>query len=305
MSGTTWTKFFWSDWDTDPALRLCSFGAQGLWMRMLCIAAAHDQIGYVAVAGRGLNETSIARMTGGSESEVRDLLGELDQNGVFSRDRQGRIYSRRMINDAKRAAIAKKNGKQGGNPSLSKDTTNSTSDNPQDNGGLKTQEPEAIIQKEKPPTPLEGGAEDLGSKRRPRKALPDAFPTPELIEEQQQKARELGADIDLSTEADRFRNWAIGKDAKFVEWSAAWRNWAGKAIGWAPKAQGFTPRSAEPTDPWPKRLKNFRLNQYWHSDWGPKPGKPDCTVPTEALMSAGYQPPPAPVANTERQKAQA
>ena len=59
MSGTIWSKFYWSDWETDPALRLCSLAAQGLWMRMLCVAASHDPIGYVAVAGRGLDETAL------------------------------------------------------------------------------------------------------------------------------------------------------------------------------------------------------------------------------------------------------
>lgn len=149
MSGTIWTKFYWSDWETDHALKLCSFAAQGLWMRMLCIASAHDPIGYVAVAGRALDETAIARMTGGQESEVRDLLGELDRNGVFSRDRQGRIYSRRMVTDARRAAIARKNGKNGGNPSLGKGKGNSPSDNPPDNPSLKTQEPYANNQIER------------------------------------------------------------------------------------------------------------------------------------------------------------
>lgn len=152
MSGTIWTKFFWSDWDTDPALRLCSYSAQGLWMRMLCIAAAHDPIGYVAVAGRALDETSIARMTGGTESEVRDLLGELDRNGVFSRDRQGRIFSRRMVKDARRAAIARKNGKKGGNPSLGNNGGNIGGDNPPDNPGLKPQEPRANYQKKEEAT---------------------------------------------------------------------------------------------------------------------------------------------------------
>lgn len=146
MSGTIWTKFFWSDWDTDPALRLCSYQAQGLWMRMLCIAAAHDPIGYVAVAGRALDETSIARMTGGTASEVRDLLGELDRNGVFSRDRQGRIFSRRMVKDARRAAIARKNGKKGGNPSLGKGEGNMEGVNQPDNPRLKPQEPSANFQ---------------------------------------------------------------------------------------------------------------------------------------------------------------
>lgn len=149
MSGTTWTKFYWSDWESDPALRLCSLAAQGLWMRMLCIASAHDPIGYVAVAGRGLDETALARMTGCSGSEASELLGELDRNGVFSRDRTGRIYSRRMVTDARRAAIARKNGKRGGNPSLSNSERKTGSDNPPDNAPVKTQEPEATYQKER------------------------------------------------------------------------------------------------------------------------------------------------------------
>jgi hypothetical protein len=111
MSGIIWSKFFWSDWENDPALRLCSFAAQGLWMRMLCIAARHDPIGYVAVAGQPLELPGLIRLTGGTESELATLLGELDRNGVFSRDGKGRIYSRRMIRDAKKAATARRNGR--------------------------------------------------------------------------------------------------------------------------------------------------------------------------------------------------
>lgn len=157
MSGTTWTKFFWADWESDPALRLCSFAAQGLWMRLLCIAAAHDPIGYVAVAGRALDETSIARMTGGLESEVRVLLGELDRNGVFSRDRHARIYSRRMVSDAKRAAIARKNGLKGGNPSLGNNTPNPPPDNPPVKPPDKPQEPVAIYPEKNPAAETRAG----------------------------------------------------------------------------------------------------------------------------------------------------
>lgn len=143
MSGTVWSKFYWSDWESDTALRLCSLAAQGLWMRMLCIAAAHDPIGYVAVAGRGLKETDLARMTGTSESEVCALLGELERNGVFSRDRQRRIYSRRMLSDVRKSATARKNGRSGGNPTLRKDTVNRASDNHELKGDLKPHKPEA------------------------------------------------------------------------------------------------------------------------------------------------------------------
>jgi hypothetical protein len=148
MSGLPWTKFYWTDYSGDPALRLCSLAAQGLWMRMLCVAAEHNPIGYVAVNGRGLDETDLAQLTGVSESEVKSLLAQLDRNGVFSRDRQRRIYNRRMVEDAKKSAIAKKNGKLGGNPRLGKQTTIFALDNPQDMADVKPQKPEARSQKE-------------------------------------------------------------------------------------------------------------------------------------------------------------
>jgi hypothetical protein len=128
MSGTIWSKFFWSDWESDPNLRLCSLAAQGLWMRMLCIAAAHEPIGYVAIAGKGLEDAALARLAGCPQAELGALLGELEGNRVFSRDRQGRIYSRRMIADARKARLARRNGLKGGNPSLSKERAISPSD---------------------------------------------------------------------------------------------------------------------------------------------------------------------------------
>lgn len=164
MSGTTWSRFFWSDWQSDPALRLCSYAARGLWMDMLCIAASHDPIGYVAVAGRALDSTAIARMTGGAESEVAPLLDELDRNGVFSRDRHGRVYSRRMVLDAKKAKIASQNGKKGGNPSLGKSEGNPASDNPGLKAGVgdgvKPHLPLPTIQKNPVPDGTDGEPSD-------------------------------------------------------------------------------------------------------------------------------------------------
>lgn len=147
MSGTIWSKFFWSDWESDPNLRLCSLAAQGLWMRMLCIAAAHEPIGYVAIAGKGLDEAALARLAGCAETELGALLGELEQNRVFSRDRHGRIYSRRMTTDARKARAARKNGLKGGNPSLSKERVFPPSDKRRaragDKGGDKPQSPDS------------------------------------------------------------------------------------------------------------------------------------------------------------------
>ncbi len=47
MKKRPWGKFYWNDWQGDPCLRVCGLAAQGLWMRMLCLAAEADPIGYV------------------------------------------------------------------------------------------------------------------------------------------------------------------------------------------------------------------------------------------------------------------
>ncbi len=147
MAATTWGKFYWSDWRGDPALRACGLAARGLWMEMLCIAASHDPVGYVCINGRPLGAPDLARMAGATEAEVSGLLAELERNGVFSRDRRGRIHSRRMVRDAKRSEEGRKHGRLGGNPSLrgpkGDPATLNPRDNPPVNPGGSTQNPEA------------------------------------------------------------------------------------------------------------------------------------------------------------------
>lgn len=149
MSATVWSKFYWSDWLSDAGLRRSSFAARGLWIDMLCIAAQSDPIGYLTVKKVPLSVNDIARMCGGSEPEVGTLIAELERNGVLSRDRNGTIYSRRIIRDDKKTRTAQKNGKKGGNPSLWKREENPSSDNLPDKGDLKPHIPEATYQKEK------------------------------------------------------------------------------------------------------------------------------------------------------------
>jgi len=103
-------------------------------MRMLCIAAEADPFGYVLVDGVPPTHSDIAKLVGSTEPEVDLLMAELELRAVFSRNRAGIIYSRRMVRDEKKKKIAKQNGKTGGNPNLKKQTTIPPSDNPQDKG---------------------------------------------------------------------------------------------------------------------------------------------------------------------------
>ena len=89
-------------------------------MRMLCICAKGDPLGFLAIAGNPLDVTDIAKTAGVGSTEAEILMEELSRWGVFSRDRKGRIYSRRIIRDAKKRQEGKKHGKTGGNPNLCK-----------------------------------------------------------------------------------------------------------------------------------------------------------------------------------------
>lgn len=119
-----WSKFFWSDYDADEGLRVCSLAAQGLWMRMLCLMARATPKGELRIGGEPCTVLDLSRAVGETEETVTALLGELARRGVYSTTRAGVIYNRRLRKDAdisRKRAIA---GKKGGMASLGKQTNN-------------------------------------------------------------------------------------------------------------------------------------------------------------------------------------
>jgi hypothetical protein len=147
MTSNPWMKFYPSDWRSDPRLRMCSLAARGLWMEMLALMHDANPYGHLLVGTCIPSPEQLALLVGAMPSEVRGLLAELEAAGVFSRNGKSVIYSRRMVEDEKKAKIARKNGKAGGNPNLCKTKDNSPPDNPTHkphvNGEDKTQSPEA------------------------------------------------------------------------------------------------------------------------------------------------------------------
>lgn len=135
-------------------------------------------------------------------------------------------------------------------------------------------------EKNNPPTPQ-------GGRRKPKRPIPDGFPTAEAIAEQQAKARAAGANVDIANQAERFRNWSESKDARYADWPATWRNWCDKAIRDAPRtamASAAQRRGGDPNDRWRRWLREFTTNRYWPTDdAGPAPGRPGCRVPPEML----------------------
>lgn len=292
MSGVIWTKFYWSDWLSDPGLRRCSPGARGLWIDLLCIMAQHDPIGLLAVRGEGLSISDIARMTGVMETDVSTLLGELDRNGVFSRDGKDRIYSRRMTRDAKKSFTARKNGKTGGNPTLRKTTDNFALDKGGDKSGLKggvnTHMPGAICQ--------EPGGEDARACPAPRafESWERALLAIDGVRGSGLGISSMGPMAELQLEGFDLSAEVLPVVRSDVE-SATRRNRLNR-LSWATVARKIRearaepaaarPRSASQTTPipWDQRLEFARKNRTWDTrTWGGWPHQPGCLVPPELL----------------------
>ncbi len=136
-----WLKFYTSDWRADPALRMCSLGARGLWMEMLCLMHEAQPAGSLLVSGKSVTPRQLAGLVGAAPGEVERCFAELEAAGVFSRDDDGLVYSRRMRRDQRKAEAARAHGARGGNPSLKAGV----------NPGDKAQKPEARFQKRDAP----------------------------------------------------------------------------------------------------------------------------------------------------------
>lgn len=99
MNKLRWGKFFWSDWSDDPALGSCSLAAQGLWMRLLCIAAQGSPYGHVTINGAAPDTLTLAKLMRCKQESLTRLIGELERKGVAKRGACGCLVSFRMESD--------------------------------------------------------------------------------------------------------------------------------------------------------------------------------------------------------------
>ncbi|WP_052750051.1 hypothetical protein [Gluconobacter oxydans] len=242
MSARRWAKFWWQDWQRDPALRMCSLAARGAWIEMLCLMADANPVGRLLVNGRTPNMRQLAAVLGCSEKDANKLVAELEENGVFSRSDDGTIYSRRMVRDKVISDEASANGKKGGNPQIK--PKKSSKVKPEEDEGLtpslnqgstpplKHQEAEAEADTERKNSlrELESASDDAAPEPKPKssrakrgKRIPaDWYPSPEL----QAFARKNGVDPDHV--AEKFRDYWLGVSGERgikLDWDATWRNW--------------------------------------------------------------------------------
>lgn len=91
---------------------------------MICYMHEGNPYGTLKVGNKVILATNLAAMIGATLADVEGWLNELESSGVFDRDEQGAIYSRRMIRDEIIRNARAAGGKLGGNPSLTKRKVN-------------------------------------------------------------------------------------------------------------------------------------------------------------------------------------
>lgn len=95
-------QFYPGDWLRDSVAG-CSLAAQGLWLRMMFLMHDSDRYGYLCHNGVPIPPETIAkRCSCDSLEQYTTLVTELLHAGVPSKTSTGIIYSRRMVEDAKK-----------------------------------------------------------------------------------------------------------------------------------------------------------------------------------------------------------
>ena len=112
-------QFYPADWRTDSSLKVCTLAARGLWVEMLCLLHELGQqegsrYGFLELRGKALGPDKLGRLIGIDLATLQPLLEELEDSGVFSRDEDGVIYSRRLDRDGRLKQTRSKAGSKGG-----------------------------------------------------------------------------------------------------------------------------------------------------------------------------------------------
>lgn len=276
-----WMKFYPADWQADPALRSCSLSARGLWVEMLSVMQKSERVGYLLVNGKTPTERSLAVLCGASSREVSRGLAELESAGVFSRDGDQVIFSRRMVRDEERANRDKANGSRGGNPRLKQEDNGGV--NPPVDGGDKAQKPEARKISVSDETGADAPSIDpdkqawtdgvrlLRSAGRATEPAARSFIGRLLKDHPVLQARDL-----LPSIAQAMANGTQDPQGYLTKAAAQVSARKGGVVPSAP---------AEPID-WPERVRIWRQTNQWLPHWGAPPDDPQCACPRGLLEAA-------------------
>ena len=110
-----WFRFHPTEYLADLNLMSCSLGAQGLWMRLICMMTQSERYGVLMLHGKPIDTPDLAQLLRIKPRILGPLLDELNRQQVYSVDPNGFIFSRRMVREFAQNQVDRDFGKQGGN----------------------------------------------------------------------------------------------------------------------------------------------------------------------------------------------
>jgi hypothetical protein len=112
--------FYPQDWMSDSRLRLCSAGARGLWIDILCLMHLSNERGYLLIDDTVLDEQMLQKRLGYDAQEFDDCFTELRRYNIIKKDENNRYFCKRIVNAQLLSEKRSMSGKLGGNPNLVK-----------------------------------------------------------------------------------------------------------------------------------------------------------------------------------------
>ena len=110
--------FYPADWMSDSRLRLCSVGARGLWIDILCLMYLSSERGYLVIEDTILDEQMIQKALAYDAKEFDDYFTELKRYNIIKKDEKNRYFCKTMVNAQQLSEKRTMSGKLGGNPNL-------------------------------------------------------------------------------------------------------------------------------------------------------------------------------------------
>jgi hypothetical protein len=289
-----WLKFNPQDWRGDARLRICSIGARGLWVEMICIMHEGEPYGHLLVSDRPPTTKQLAALAGISNAECEKFLTELELAGVYSKTEEGVIYSRRMVRDKAKAEKDRENGKGGGNPQLLDSVNGGV--NPPDIPEDKAKNPQSRIQRKDLSRSVADATRPSAHSRFDEfwKCYPRRDgPNPSKPAEAKFNAL-VKTGVDPQMLIDEVKKFAAAEKSRgsvgtrFIPQATKWLNeqrWADHAAVAALQAIGDPPQLD-----WEKIVGFYARNGFWSRHAGPEPGLTGCRAPPELLAKHGLGP---------------
>lgn len=219
-----WMKFYPQDWRADERLRNCSLAARGLWLELIALMHRSERYGFLLINRKAPGERALAIQAGAAVDEVRSALAELEAEGVFSRDPEGLIYSRRMIRDEEKHLKASNFGKRGARVKARKGKDNQPPLEGMHEGSLEGAHKAPLkLRDQRPESPpvspkLKG---PVG-----KHPIPDDWEPGEFGEgSESRQIVESWAEATLKTQIESFMAHHRREGSRYSNWQAAWSTW--------------------------------------------------------------------------------